>query len=330
MADVRRAVRENWDAAGVANGHLVLVACSGGADSLALAAAAAFEGERAGIRVGAVIVEHGLQEATKRVAEQTAVKLMALGLNPVSVVEVSVGGEGGLEAAARDARYSALANQALAHGAKAVMLGHTLNDQAETVLLGLARGSGLRSIAGMLPVTPAGAFLYLRPLLDVTRHTTEYFCRDSGLEFWVDPHNSNIDFTRVRLRAEALPALEAALGPGVAQSLARTAKLAQHDLDYLEAASRDVFKSLAKLGPTAIVLPAAALQDLHPAILGRVLHTAATTIGGQPTKASVDEIAQLVTNWHGQKELTLPGVRVVRQGDDLTFKSTKTLRPGAC
>ena len=136
MADVRRAVRENWDAAGVAEGDLVLVAVSGGADSMALAAAAAFEGARAGIRVGAVVVEHGLQEATKVVAAQTAETLGGWGLSPVDLRTVVVGNDGGPEAAARTARYDALDAARVQTGARFVMLGHTLDDQAETVLLG--------------------------------------------------------------------------------------------------------------------------------------------------------------------------------------------------
>jgi len=330
MADVRRAVREALEAQGVGPGELVLVAVSGGADSLALAAAAGFEAPRLGARVGAVIVEHGLQEATRAVASETAAKLRDLALDPVEIVEVSVGRTGGIEAAAREARYAALSNAARAAGAVAVLLGHTLNDQAETVLLGLARGSGLRSVAGMAPATAAAGFSYLRPLLGISRATTEQFCVDSGLTFWVDPHNSNQEFTRVRVRGQALPALEQALGPGIAESLARTAQLIQQDLEYLEQASELAFKELAKLGPTGVTLPVSGLAALAPAILGRVIHRAATVVGGQPTKASVDEIAQLVHNWHGQKELTLPGVRVVRQGEDLTLKSSKTLRAGAC
>ena len=154
IADVRRAVRESWMRQGVVSGDRILVACSGGADSLALAAAAIFEGARAGISVGAVIVEHGLQPETKRVAEETRQKLVELGASPVEVrtVKVSSAKAGGPEAAARTARYAALDAAADELGAKFVMLAHTLNDQAETVLLGLARGSGNRSLNAMAEV----------------------------------------------------------------------------------------------------------------------------------------------------------------------------------
>lgn len=336
MADVRRAVREGFDSAGLTVGDLVLVACSGGADSLALAAAAQFEGARASISVGAVIVEHGLQDATKIVAQQTAAKLSALRLDPIRVVEVQVADaagnfEGGTEAAARTARYSALEAAATELGAKAVLLGHTLNDQAETVLLGLARGSGIKSLAGMRAVTETGSgFVWLRPLLAIDRQTTEDFCTDSGLEFWSDPHNADPQFARVRVRTEALPVLESTLGPGVTQALARSAALLQADLDYLDQVATAAYHRLAKLGATGITISCNTLTQESLAISSRVVHQALAVFGVSPGKKHVDEVLQLVLNWHGQKELTLPGVRVVRHGDDLTFKSSKTLRPGAC
>lgn len=329
MADVRRAVRENWSAAGVVLGDLVLVACSGGADSLALAAAAAFEGERAGIRVGAVIVEHGLQEATAELSVELKLRLEALGLNPVEIqaVEVPQGsGTGGTEAAARDARYAALTAAAQRLGAKFVLLGHTLNDQGETVLLGLTRGSGPRSIAGMEPIDG----LFLRPLLALSRQTTESFCKDSGLEYWVDPHNSDPNFTRVRIRQTVLPLLEAEVGPGVTEALARTAALLREDLELLDHLAAEQFKVLASISARQLDLPADQLLALHPALRSRVILLALSTFKTGFSKTHIDAVAELVTNWHGQKELALPGVRVVRHGNTLAFKSPKTFQPGAC
>jgi len=329
MADVRRAVRENWDRAGVASGDLVLAAVSGGADSMALAAAAAFEGQRAGIQVGAVVVEHGLQEVTKQVAPEVAERLKALGLSPVEVVSITVPagpGVGGVEAAARDARYAALETASKRLGAKHVLLGHTQNDQAETVLLGLARGSGLKSIAGMAAIDGR----WLRPLLGISRATTEAACADQSVVVWDDPANESADFSRVRVRKAALPALEAELGGGVVQSLARTAELVQEDLAYLEAQSDDAFKALAKLSATKITIGVSELASLPTPIASRVVHRALSLFGATISKIHVDEVMQLVTNWHGQKELTVPGARVVRQDGELIFKSTKTLKPGAC
>ena len=329
IADVRRAVRETWDAVGVQPGDQILVACSGGADSLALAAAAQFEGARAGIPVGAVIIEHGLQEATKDVASLTAKLLGELGLAPVLVREVEVSSDpaaGGTEAAARTARYDELAIAAEALDAKFVMLGHTLDDQAETVLLGLTRGSGPRSIAGMQPVNG----LWLRPLLGIRRETTEAFCHDSELDFWVDPHNSDVQFTRVRIRRNVLPLLEKELGPGVAQALARTAEILAEDLAYFEGQALAEFQRLAKVGSTGIELEVAELERLPKVIRIRVFQKALELLGQQNSRTHLTAVNELIENWHGQKELTLPGVRVVRKGELIAFKTTKSLNPGAC
>jgi tRNA(Ile)-lysidine synthase len=325
MADVRRAVRENWDAAGLQPGELVLVAVSGGADSMALAAAAAFEGPRAGIRVGAIVVEHGLQEITKVVAAQTEATLSGWGLAPVLVRTVVVGNDGGPEAAARTARYSALEQVRHETGASFVMLGHTLDDQAETVLLGLARGSGAKSLSGMSPV----AEVYLRPMLELRRETTEAFCADSGIEVWNDPQNLDPAYLRVRVRNQVLPLLEDTLGPGVAVALARTAGQLRQDAAALDALASVTFAKNATLLSTSVELTVEALEPLIAAIQSRVLKLALEAVGGLPTQASVQAVTQLVTDWHGQKSLALPGARVERTGQKLVFKSSKTLETGA-
>ena len=326
IADVRRAVRESWAASGVKAGDLVLVACSGGPDSLALAAAVAFEAPRAGIVAGAVIVEHGIQEITKDVAERTSTLLTDLGLDPVQVAHVSVGANGGPEAAARTARYEALDEAAAALDAKVIMLGHTLDDQAETVMLGLARGSGPRALNGM--AMHAGR--YLRPLLGVKRETTHAFCEDSGLAPWTDPQNSEERFTRVRVRQAVLPMLEIELGPGIAESLARTAELIREDSEYLDAQALAEYEGCVSAGPTSLVLEIEKLEALAKPIRNRVILRALEVFGATYGRVHVLAVAELIENWHGQKELALPGVRVVRTGSQITLKTTKTLKPGAC
>ncbi|MEN9962760.1 MAG: hypothetical protein RIS66_1173, partial [Actinomycetota bacterium] len=326
IADVRRAVRESWDASGVVAGDLVLVACSGGPDSLALAAAVAFEAPRAGVRAGAVIVEHGIQAVTREVAARTAEVLRELGLDPVQVVQIKVGSEGGPEAAARTARYEALDEVAAALDAKAVLLGHTLDDQAETVLLGLARGSGPRAINGMA----AHSGRYLRPLLGIKRETTHAFCADSGLEPWTDPQNSEDRFSRVRVRQTVLPLLETELGPGIAESLARTAELIREDSEYLDALALAEYEQVVTAGSTSLALDVGKLEGLAKPIRNRVILRALEVFGGTFSRVHVLAVADLVENWHGQKELTLPGVRVVRTGSQITLKTTKTLKSGAC
>ena len=221
VASIRNAVRQCL--ADLAPGDLVLAACSGGADSLALAAALAFVAPRAGLRAGGVTVDHGLQDGSDGRAASVTTALAGLGLDPVRCVAVRVESAGGPEAAARTARYEALSRVAAETGAVAVLLGHTLDDQAETVLLGLARGSGPRSLAGM----PPRRGVFRRPLLGLRRPVTASACAALGLEPWQDPHNGDRRFARVRVRLDALPALEAAVGPGVAEALARTADQAR-------------------------------------------------------------------------------------------------------
>src|SRR6266568_4571332 len=231
VAEVRRAVRAALPTEGC-----VLVACSGGGDSLALAAATAFECRD---RAAALItVDHGLQPGSADQAAAVAAVGYEMGFDPVEIVPVTVHAAGGPEAAARAARYAALDAAAEALHAT-VLLGHTRDDQAETVLLGLGRGSGPRSIAGMRPLDPPWA----RPLLGVSRLTTVAACARLGLTPWTDPHNADPRFTRVRLRTEVLPLLEDVLSGGVAEALARTAAQVREDNDALDALARAALRS---------------------------------------------------------------------------------------
>ena len=329
IADVRRAVREAWMRHGVVSGDRILVACSGGADSLALAAASVFEGSRIGVLVCAVIVEHGLQPETKAVAEATAKTLAELGASPVEVraVKVAKTKAGGPEAAARTARYAALDAAADELGAKFVMLAHTLNDQAETVLLGLARGSGNRSLNAMSEVNGR----YLRPLLGIERQTTVAFCEDSGLKAWHDPQNSDGKFARVRARNKVLPVLEAELGPGIAQALARTAEQLREDEAVLAPMAQDFFDRFVSLKATSIEIALAEFEAAPLAIRHRVIAMALTVLQAPEfARVHIRAIDALVDEWHGQKPLSLPGVRVERTARHIVLKTAKTLKPGAC
>ncbi|MET7463758.1 tRNA lysidine(34) synthetase TilS [Nonomuraea sp. NPDC005501] len=307
VADVRRAVREAL--AGLPPDGPVLVACSGGADSLALAAALGFVAPRAGLEAGLLTVDHGLQAGSAERAGEVAALAGSLGLGVAEVLTVEVGTEGGPEAAARDARYRALAGAADRLGAQAVLLGHTRDDQAETVLLGLARGSGLRSISGMA----ARSGRYLRPLLEIPRATTVAACRALGLSPWDDPHNADPRFTRVRVRARVLPLLESELGPGVAEALARTAALAREDADALDLWAGKAYQdcALSDIGGS-VTLSVPALEALPGAVRGRVLRRAAVAAGtpaGALSAAHVRAVERLVTHWRGQKPVDLPGGR---------------------
>ncbi len=224
--EVRRAVRDALAALPEAARRAPLVVgCSGGADSLALTLAAA--AVRGPDDVRAVVVDHRLQEGSAERAAATVALLAERGI-AARVHAVDVTGPGGIEAAARRARQAALC-AARPHPDSPILLGHTLDDQAETVLLGLGRGSGARSLAGMRRWDPP----WLRPLLTVRRTTTRAAC--AGLEVWDDPHNADPRFTRVRLRHEVLPLLEDVLSGGVAEALARTAEQLRDDVDALDA-----------------------------------------------------------------------------------------------
>jgi tRNA(Ile)-lysidine synthase len=307
VAEVRRAVR----AALAGSPDPVLVACSGGADSLALAAATAFEAPRQGVRAGLVTVDHGLQPGSADQAARVAATGYELGLDPVVTLRVSVGTAGGREAAARTARYAALDATAVALGAR-LLLGHTLDDQAETVLLGLGRGSGPRSIAGM----QAADGRYLRPLLGVRRASTVAACAALGLEPWADPHNDDPSFQRVRLRTEVLPLLEDVLQGGVAEALARTAALVRDDLDALDALSSVDAASSSVDG--AIELDAAALAPLPRAVRRRALRSWARHGGaGALNAVHLAALDALIVDWHGQGPVDLPGGQVVRASGKL-------------
>ncbi|MER7989609.1 tRNA lysidine(34) synthetase TilS [Streptomyces noursei] len=299
---------------------LVLVACSGGADSMALASALAFEAPKLGVRAGGVTIDHGLQEGSDLRAAEVALRLRALKLDPVDVVSVEVGRAGGPEAAARDARYAALDATADRHGASAVLLGHTRDDQAETVLLGLARGSGTRSLSGMAAAAGTNG-RYRRPFLDVDRQTARTACLIQALPVWDDPHNTDPAYTRSRLRHEGLPALEKCLGKGVVEALARTAQLSRDDADALDAWAAEAETAVVDEAGT---LDVAGLFGLPPAVRRRVLRRAVIAAGspaGSLFARHVEEVDRLITAWRGQGAINLPGrVGVRRQGGRLVIR----------
>lgn len=301
VATVRRAVRRAL--ADLAPGALVLVACSGGPDSLALAGATAFVAPRLRLRVGTVTVDHGLQDGSAERAAKVAAILRDRGLDPVEVRAVTVSARGGPEGAARTARYAALDDRAHAHGAAAVLLGHTRDDQAETVLLGLARGSGARSLSGMAARTGH----YRRPLLELDRATVHRAAELMGFDPWRDPHNTDAAYARARVRSEALPVLERVLGPGVSAALARSAGLLREDADTLDALARSARADCAHPDGG---LRVEALAALPRAVRTRVLRGFALDAGapaGALFAGHVHELDRLVTDWRGQAHVDLPG-----------------------
>ena len=305
VAEGRRRVR--LALADLQPGSRVDVALSGGADSLALAACLSFVAPRAGWTAGAVVVDHRLQPGSADVAARAAGQATDLGLD-AEVVAVEVGTDGGPEAAARDARYAVLR----ARPVDALLLGHTLDDQAETVLLGLGRGSGPRSLAGMVVVDG----LVRRPFLGLRRADTERMCTASGLPWWTDPHNADRGFRRNRLRHEVLPLLEEVLGGGVAEALARTADQLRADTTLLDELAAEV------ADPCDVPM----LAGLAPALRSRVLRRAALAAGADGSELAavhLGELDRLVTDWRGQDRVELPGrVSASRVGDALKFDPT--------
>lgn len=294
---VRRALGD------VEPGRTVVVACSGGADSLALLSAAVFEGRKAGWHVVGATVDHGLQEGSAERAAAVVQQMAALGAAETVGVRVRVEAGGlGPEAAARQARYAVLEEVAERLDAAAVLLGHTRDDQAETVLLGLTRGSGGRSLAGMRRSFDR----FVRPLLDVPRADTVTACQVEAIETWDDPHNCDPAYTRSRVRHTVLPLLEDELGPGIAATLARTADQLRADMDHLDDLAEAAYDAVAG----ADGLPVAVLAAQPDAIRRRMLRLAALAAGAPASELFHEHVLAmdaLVTDWRGQRWVDLPG-----------------------
>lgn len=310
VADLRRAVRHAL--ADLEAPALVLVAASGGADSTALAAAVAFEAPRHGLRAGLLTVDHGWSAGSAERAAEVVALGRRLHLDPAEVLTAPAPRA---EGPARDRRRAALFAAAERLDAAALLLGHTADDQAETVLMRLARGSGSRSLAGM----PAHDGLLRRPLLARRRAETREFCRCSDLPVWDDPANDDPAFVRSRVRSQLLPALAAVLGPGAVPALARSADLLRDDADALDAAAE---RALAGADPLRID----ALEPLDRAVRTRVLRLAALAAGCPATDLSAGHVTaldRLVTDWRGQGPLTLPGaVSAARRNGRIGFGKT--------
>lgn len=292
----------------VVDDRTLLVACSGGPDSLALVVASSVAARRRSLGICGVVVDHGLQQHSDRIAAEVAAVSARLGV-PTDVVRVAVPPSGaGLEADARTARYAALEQAAEARGAT-VLLGHTLDDQAETVLLGLARGSGTRSLSGMAVRREP----LVRPFLGLRRATIRSVCAENGLTPWSDPHNQDLSFTRVRMRDRVLPQLEAELGPGVAEALARTAQLLRDDADLLDRLAVD-----AEAGAEP---DCEQLAGLPAALRRRVLRDWLRSCGARDLGARhLAAVEKLVTDWRGQRWVEVPGLAVRRVHGRLTCR----------
>jgi tRNA(Ile)-lysidine synthase len=317
VAAVRLAVRRCIPAPG----EVVLVACSGGADSLALLAATVFEARKDAVRVIGAVVDHGLQAGSADHTAGVVAQMQALGVDETATIRVTVDpGPAGIEAGAREARYAALGQLAEHFGARVVLLGHTLDDQAETVLLGLVRGSGGRSLQGMRPELDLDGVPVSRPLLDLTRAQTEAACLAEGISWWEDPQNAEARFLRSRVRHTVMPLLETELGPGVREALARTAEQLRADTAELDALAGAAFAS-ARL---ADGLDLSLVDSTGRAIVTRVLRLAAIEAGAIAEELTYRQVVAVLEVGPG-KEIQLPGhVTAYRSGDQVLFRPTIT------
>jgi tRNA(Ile)-lysidine synthase len=287
----------------------IVVGCSGGPDSLALTAAAAWVADHLGIVITAAIIDHGLQAESADVAQQAAEACRMLGVADVVVQRVHVGTHGGMEAAARDARRAALQVIAVQRGSEQILLAHTREDQAETVLLRLARGAGARSLAAMRTcATP-----WHRPLLDTSRTNVHAVatevCAPLGITPWRDPHNLDRAFARVRVRS-LLDELVADLGPGIVHGLTRSASLLGDDADLLDRWADAEYARVVEVSGSEVCSDVAALMELPRALRTRVLRRMHAELVGPDTELSFDHVGQLdqyITTWHGQGPTRLPG-----------------------
>ena len=296
------------------SGETILFGCSGGTDSMALAAALLKESNNS--KIIPVVVDHGLQSNSAEIAAQTVAKLKELGYSEVATARANVEVTDGLEASARRARYLIFKQFIDSYQPKYFMLAHTLNDQAESVLLGLARGSGARSLSGMASVNN----IFVRPLLKNTRAQTAAACIEAGIKAWDDPHNLDERFARVKVRRNLLPIFEENLGPGITEALARTADLLRDDADALDDFANQYFSQADTSN-----LDVAELERLPKAIRTRVLRLAIYKAGAPSGMLSADHIASaeaLISDWHGQKEVSLPGnVKLSRISGRITLST---------
>lgn len=333
---------QHGDHAVAADAPLVLVACSGGRDSMALAAVSHIVCTSMGVRCGAVIVDHGLQADSERVAGEAADRCRALGLGPVIVRNATVQARGeGLEAAARQARYDELCAAAHESGAIAVLLAHTMDDQAETVLIGLLRSRGVDALAGMPQVFTRSGVTFARPLLTLTRDETTGLCEDLGVEYWDDPTNGDAvdgelpdDYPlRSRVRHDLLPAIERFAGFNVTRHFAESARLARMDKEYLDQRSDEVMgeavaavdrpassAAVSTDAPRACVagdtndsghgiglmIGVKRIAREPEAIRLRVIAHALSQAGVNASAAQIAAIDRLVVDWHGQGGVSLP------------------------
>lgn len=300
----------------IASGERGLVALSGGPDSLCLLALLAELAPRLGIELAAATIDHGLRPESVVEAERASALAAKLG---VAARTISLGvalrdGRGNLQERARRARLASLEEEAARIGASWIALGHTADDQAETVLMRIARGTGLRGLGAM--GWRRGPFI--RPLLGTTRLEIERELAARSLLAVEDPTNASDRYLRNRIRRQLLPLLVRE-NPGVVQALCRLAELARCDDEALDSVARAALESARRDGATA-GLDCRALRELAPALLRRVLGLAVSEVRGGALRIAhvhLGALAALCASREGSALLDLPGLRAERRYDRL-------------
>lgn len=307
----RRAVRESLKA--LHPGDHIIVAVSGGADSLLLAYCVNLEAEKDAFQITSVIVNHQLQENSAEIAEVAKRELLKLGLDRVEIIPVKVMKENGLEADARTARYAALETYAKKIRATGIFLGHNQDDLAESVLLGLTQGAGTKSLAGM----SVHDGKYLRPLLTLSREQILQACEEAGITYWSDPHNDDERFTRVKIRKNILPIMESEIGPGIRDALARSARIFREDSDALDQLTDEIYATIDNPYSIDILV----LEKLPSAIRKRVIRRALASLGAaRLSSEQIGWVEALISQWHGQGAVALPaGVTARRESGRLAL-----------
>jgi tRNA(Ile)-lysidine synthase len=257
-------------------GETVLVAVSGGADSVALLHVLMRLAGELSLRLHVLHVDHGLRADSDRDAD--FVRRLARRLDvPADVVRVTVPSGGSVEAAARAARYEALNASARRLHAQRIAVGHTADDQAETVLMRMLAGAGVRGLAGIPPVRGR----IIRPLLGVRRRDVVAMLQAAGLPWVEDPSNRDPKFLRNRIRHELLPLLSASYSPDVVAALDRIARLCRDTVGAIERVALHQLDRLAAAADDAIVLPHAALVELPEQVAAEVLRQGAARLGSR-------------------------------------------------
>ena len=304
-----------------ADAPLVLIACSGGRDSLALTALSVIVCASRGIRCGVVIVDHHLQPHSTEIANTAAKHCLQSGIDEkyvyIQSVNVEDSGEGE-ESAARNARYQAIIDVAKKQQAAAVLLAHTANDQAETVMMGLKDSAGLEAVAGMKAVTLRQNVLFARPLIKLSREDTTGICEDLGISWWDDPTNGddisqNEELSenyplRSRVRHTLMPYISRFFNANMVTLLSRGAEIARDDLDYINSQVDEASSQVMEFDKNAktVRLKADKLAQYHPSIRRRIIVRALSELGLRFSSSHVSAVDELCTKWHGQKPFSLP------------------------